>query len=360
MAAFGQKMAAGGVSINIAPSGNSGASLGNLPSFTGAQSSVPAPTAAQVGAFSTMGAAAPIASTNNSPQPFSNAVANVPVGGNTGAATSPYIGTLGANGVPAGSSGAPTQTAQSALTMPPGSPGIGGAGSSGFSITPAASAITPSTPAFTSQDQQELDLLNIRGLGFARGGDIKKKKLATGGIPNSSELDPWYVRQDERSMMHPEGMILGGAGGRTDVHNINVPSGAYVIPADVVSGLGEGSTMAGSGVIDRMMHSAPGGINMSGGRHGSGVGIPRAPAPFRDSSQALPSMQARGGSAKKKEPSGQPVPIIVAGGEHILWPQTLIKKFGSLDRGHRILDKFVLTARKKTIDDMRKLKGPKQ
>jgi hypothetical protein len=180
--------------------------------------------------------------------------------------------------------------------------------------------------------------------------------MADGGFPSSMEADPFYVRQEARGMLHPEGLVQGTAGGRTDVHNIQVPAGSYVLPADVVSGLAEGNTMAGSSVVDKMMHSGPYGINMGGGRHGAGP--PRAPhAPmFREPSE--PNLQARGG--KSEGHSGELVPIVVAGGEHIIWPQSIIKKFGSLEKGHKILDAFVLKTRKKTIEETRRLKGPKK
>ncbi len=50
--------------------------------------------------------------------------------------------------------------------------------------------------------------------------------------------------------MHVSGLLNSAGPGRTDTINTNVPAGAYVIPADVVSGLGEGNTLAGSAVID--------------------------------------------------------------------------------------------------------------
>jgi hypothetical protein len=299
----------GSIEVNVTPSGSASGGLGSLPSFTGANSAVPALTAANAAAYPTMPAATPVAQPSFNPQPYSNAVANVPVGGTSGAPVSPQIAQIGSNGVPMGSPGMPVQTAQSALNIPPAA---------------------------------------------ARGGTIKKKKFAAGGPPTSAEeVDPWYLRQDARGMIHPEGLIQGMAGGRTDVHNINVPSGSYILPSDVVSGLAEGNTMAGSGVIDRMMHSGPGGINMSGGRKGGGMGIPRAPRPFSE-----PMGQARGGASAKH--TGELVPIIVAGGEHIIYPGTIAKKFGNLSKGHKILDKFVLNARKQTIDDMKKLKPPKK
>ena len=41
------------------------------------------------------------------------------------------------------------------------------------------------------------------------------------------------------------GPIHSNVAGRTDHLPINVPSGSYVIPADIISAMGEGNTMAG-------------------------------------------------------------------------------------------------------------------
>lgn len=179
--------------------------------------------------------------------------------------------------------------------------------------------------------------------------------FAGGGIPTSEALSPWYARSEERQMVQPEGLIRSAGAGRTDIHPINVPSGSYVLPADVVSGLGEGSSLAGSSVVDKMMHSNPYGIEGGGGRRG-GMGIPRPPAPYNAPQEAV--MESRGGSPKGK--NGDGVPIVIAGGEFLVHPQTIIQKFGSLKKGHQVLDKFVIAVRKKTIDDMKKLKGPKK
>src|ERR1019366_4073347 len=62
---------------------------------------------------------------------------------------------------------------------------------------------------------------------FADGGDALQRGLA---IANK----PVHI-----------GPIHSAVAGRTDHIPLDVPSGSYVIPADIVSGLGEGNTMAG-------------------------------------------------------------------------------------------------------------------
>ena len=175
------------------------------------------------------------------------------------------------------------------------------------------------------------------------GGEVDK--LAAGGIPTSEALSPWYTRADERGMIQPEGLVMGTAGGRTDVHNVFLPSGSYVVPADVASGLGEGNSLSGASVMDRVMHSNPYGIQ--GSAHRGSMIPPRAPAPFKEN---------RGGKVKDH---GSLVPVVIAAGEMIYHPQTIIKKFGSLEKGHSALDRFVVNTRKSVAKAMLRLPGPK-
>ena len=110
------------------------------------------------------------------------------------------------------------------------------------------------------------------------------------------------------------GPIHSVVAGRTDHLPMDVPAGAYVIPADVVSGLGQGNTSSGHVILSRM----------------------------------FPEARADGGS----------VPIMAAGGEHVISPGAIRNKFGDLNRGHKVLDKWVVNQRKKTVSTLKKLPGP--
>lgn len=113
------------------------------------------------------------------------------------------------------------------------------------------------------------------------------------------------------------------AGGRTDTLPVDVPSGCYVIPADIVSSLGEGDTEAGTAALDRMFG------------HSARVG------------------KALGGDV------GERVPIIAAGGEYIVSPEDVAALGGGdLKRGHDELDRFVKRQRAKTVKTLSKLPGP--
>lgn len=123
------------------------------------------------------------------------------------------------------------------------------------------------------------------------------------------------------------GAIHSMVPGRTDRLPIHVPSGSYVIPADVVSGIGEGNTLAGTKILDNM---------------------------FGSSSPYAARTRARGGAAPRS-----PTPVIVAGGEYIIEPD-VVEAIGNgdINRGHAILDDFVKKQRKKLIKTLRKLPGP--
>lgn len=181
--------------------------------------------------------------------------------------------------------------------------------------------------------------------GYADGGDVSKMP----GMMKQSGSAETY---------HHSGLLNSSGPGRTDTINTNVPAGAYVIPADVVSGLGEGNTLAGSAVIDKMFGTAPYGIRSPKINRG------RLPSPPSDISRTEPNPSvdtsfidsagkyAKGGDAKSK------APVVVAGGEHVLSPQQIINKFGSLRRGHKILDEWVVQTRQKTAKEMMSLAPP--
>lgn len=114
------------------------------------------------------------------------------------------------------------------------------------------------------------------------------------------------------------GPIHSPVAGRTDHLPINVPSGAYVIPADIISAMGEGNTMAG----------------------------------FRIANDVF-GMQALG--------EDEPVEIVAAGGEYVIAPKNVARVGnGDMDKGHKILDEFVTSYRDKTVQTLKKLPGPRR
>ena len=138
------------------------------------------------------------------------------------------------------------------------------------------------------------------------------------------------------------GPIHSPVAGRTDHLPMHVHSGSYVIPADIISAMGEGNTMAGFKAARRIFGGTP------YGRSGNVYGATSAPYGME-----MPH-KAHGGEVK-------PVPIVAAGGEYVIHPRDVIRiGNGSLDRGHQELDKFVKKMRRKTIKTLQKLPGPKK
>src|SRR6185437_4786256 len=110
---------------------------------------------------------------------------------------------------------------------------------------------------------------------FKRGGGIPK--LADGGPPSI----PYWVRQAERTAVQkPTGLLMSDIGGRTDHIASNPAANSYVIPADVVSGLGEGNSLAGAKVLTQIMGMGPHGTPLPQGLAGARsrfVGLPAPP-----------------------------------------------------------------------------------
>lgn len=148
--------------------------------------------------------------------------------------------------------------------------------------------------------------------------DTARKTRATGG--------PMTPMKPIASMSKVHvGPIHSPVAGRTDHLPMHVPSGSYVIPADIVSSLGEGNTMAGFRAVKMMFKGAPYGAHAAGGN------------------------------------VGEPVPIVAAGGEYVLTPDEVMwAGGGDLDVGHRALDKWITDTRAELIKTLKKLPGPRK
>lgn len=118
------------------------------------------------------------------------------------------------------------------------------------------------------------------------------------------------------------GLIHSDVPGRTDQINTHLPEDSYVIPADVVSGLGQGNTMAGANILDKLLSKKEG--------------------------------LAAGGSVNN-------IPVVVAGGEYYVHPE-MVRKLGggNAKEGHKLLDNMVLKVRKQVQKKLSKLPRPKK
>lgn len=172
----------------------------------------------------------------------------------------------------------------------------------------------------------------------------KRRGRAMGGIASN----PFTLRNVVRREMHT-GPIMSAVPGRTDKHAMNVPSGSYVVPADVVSHLGQNNTSAGMQVLHKELHGGPYGGPGAKTPKIKGLGLPKPPKM---------SMANKGGR-KNDHHMGSPVPVMTAGGEYVIPPE-IVLQFGNgdLKRGHAELDKRIMNLRKKHIQTLRKLPPP--
>lgn len=122
------------------------------------------------------------------------------------------------------------------------------------------------------------------------------------------------------------GAIKAPVAGRTDHLPMHVPSGSYVIPADIVSAIGEGNTEHGFSIIDYMTKQR----------------------------------MASGGDVNEMD-AANPVAIVAAGGEYVI-PPDAVRGFGDgdLDVGHKALDEWVKSERATTIETLKKLPAPRK
>lgn len=158
---------------------------------------------------------------------------------------------------------------------------------------------------------------------------------------------PFYARAEAHNLEHA-GMIHSPVAGRTDKIPMGVRSGSYVVPADIVSALGQGNSSAGANGLNKLLKMGPYGAAASG--------APRAATPKMAAPPKTQKLFAGGGDV-----GGGPVDIVAAGGEFVV-PDHKVSEIGggSIDHGHDILDKMVEHVRKKNIKTLRKLPKPKK
>jgi hypothetical protein len=176
------------------------------------------------------------------------------------------------------------------------------------------------------------------------------------------------------------GPIVSTGAGRTDDVPMHVPSGAYVLPADVVSHIGEGNSLAGMKVAKLMFGptprgatTGPWGVPLGKGVMGKGAPMPKAnlrpvrplqapagatPTPAGPAPQDSGRLQKFGGHVEGSEPA---VPIAASGGEFVISPAEVKRRGGGdINHGHKILDQYVKAVRADHIKTLKGLPGPAQ
>lgn len=193
----------------------------------------------------------------------------------------------------------------------------------------------------------------IGGAGYKRGGTPQR---ACGGLGQGLEaMASVTPHRGMGEFYHPGGFIHSPVSGRTDHLPLAVPADSHVIPADVVSGLGQGNSLSGAHLLDDMFHSGPWGVKALKSR---------APAPRVTGPQEMPHLAAGG--------SDRTTSILAAGGEYVVRPEA-VEHFGVVAKrkdpgrfgrrsaiavGHDLVDHFIVQARKNIVQTMKRLPGP--
>lgn len=174
-------------------------------------------------------------------------------------------------------------------------------------------------------------------------------KVLTGEIGSSPHVQSksqalaiaYSVKRRNRAEGGPAmhtGPINSTVPGRTDKHDMDVPSGSYVIPAECVSNLGENNTNAGMVKLHQVLSGSQESIRKFFG--------------------STPPSAGRSTGGRNKH-DGSPVPIKAAGGEFVV-PTNIISiiGYGNIQHGHETLDKWVMKKRKEHIKTLKGLAPP--
>jgi hypothetical protein len=207
------------------------------------------------------------------------------------------------------------------------------------------------------------------GGGVGLGGDdsFGRQHQQEGGL-SSNQPDPWYTRQAAREMLMPGGFINSSVAGRTDRLPVAVAADSNVLPADTLSGMGQGHSFAGSRIMSEALKIGPYGTAFAPhiGGHGPPGGSP--PHPPSAPAGALREIEnyAHGGPVDERNIAH----CLLAGGEFLipknnwtdgkyLYRGVLSVGNGDLEKGHAILREMVKRVRKFVMEFLRDAPEPK-
>lgn len=135
------------------------------------------------------------------------------------------------------------------------------------------------------------------------------------------------------------GALDGASGGRADDIATRLPSGSHVLPADVVSALGDGNSQKGHQFLFGMF-------------------------PFSKALKAKGNKRftiSRTKRARTTRANGGLVKAMVSDGEFVISPEDVIRVGqGNEERGHELLDDFIIQIRRMYIDKLANLPGPEK
>ena len=132
------------------------------------------------------------------------------------------------------------------------------------------------------------------------------------------------------------GPLTGLTPGRADKIPTHVPSGAHILPADVVAALGDGNSQAGHAICLKLFPKSA-----------TGNGLVKTPKLAK-----VPG-RAEGGETPPK------VKVMLSDGEFSVSPEDVLDiGEGNPQKGHDELDKFIIDTRRRYVKHLAKLPGP--
>lgn len=201
--------------------------------------------------------------------------------------------------------------------------------------------------------------------GMAEGGFVSGPGYYASGGLGISQMQgqatrAHYSGSNIKPALKPPGvhLISSSESGRTDRVPMRSAPGSFVLPADVVSGLGQGNTQAGARMWGNAIAEKIGPMGMQNAIRRR---VLRSP-PMRGLGGG--KGMADGGSSngmRQLEMDDDLTPIITAGGECIVDPEIVCEMGdGDPEAGKKALTESVLSVRKQVIDHLKRLPRPAQ
>ena len=149
--------------------------------------------------------------------------------------------------------------------------------------------------------------------------------LASGGF-SAPTAPSYFEREASRGVMndtyHPGGLIESDVAGRTDRVPHAVAADSFVMPADVVSSIGQGNTLAGAKILDAIMSSGPFGTTLPRGGHLHGNTLAHGGRAHLAGGDAVPFDWGNGGdySDPFQNANDVTVPVPASAGTNVIRP----------------------------------------
>jgi hypothetical protein len=160
-------------------------------------------------------------------------------------------------------------------------------------------------------------------------------------------------------------LISSSVPGRVDRIPMRARTGSYVLPADVVSGLGQGNTAAGAKMWGQALSHSIGPMGIKNAIRQRSLKAPslRMPSPNvnpRDYGGVSAGFAGRGiGRFAIGGSDEEFTPIVTAGGEIVVDPEIVVALGGGdAEAGKKMLADSVTSVRKQTVQHMKQLPDP--